>query len=79
MMARRPTVAAQLKARMLRTLDQDRTRLSPGTMTALQRDLAAVVEAYFGGEGSVPDVHLEERGDQLVLVAVLHTLPNETP
>jgi len=74
-MARRPSVSSQLKARMLRTLDQDRTRLSPGTMAALQRDLARVVEAYFGGEAKVPDVHLEERGDHLVLVAVLHTLP----
>jgi hypothetical protein len=44
-------------------------------MAALQRDLARVVEAYFGGEAKVPDVHLEERGDHLVLVAVLHTLP----
>jgi septum formation topological specificity factor MinE len=75
-MARRESVAQRLKSRVLRTLNQDRTRLSPGTMAALEQDLAAVISHYFGGEGSVSDVHLEERGDHLVLVAELRTVPD---
>lgn len=73
-MARRVSVAQQLKSRMLRTINQDRTRLSPGTMAKLEQELAGVISTYLGGEGRVSDLHLEERGDHLVLVAVLRTL-----
>lgn len=72
-MARRGSIAAKLKSRVLRTVDLDRTRLSPGTMEAFQNDLAVVIAHYFSVEGDVPEVRLEERGDHVLLVAVLRT------
>ena len=57
------------KERLKLVLAYDRARLSPGMVESLKRDLLEVLRRYFPAQEEGLSVALEERGEQMVLVA----------
>jgi cell division topological specificity factor len=65
-----------LKERLKLVLSYDRARLPPGKVEQLKRELLAVVEKYFPGDGDDLHVRFEQHGDRMTLIA---DLPRPTP
>ena len=61
----------QLKERLKLVLSYDRAKMTPGAMEDLKAELLEVISKYFPAEESEYDVHLEQQGDRMVMIANL--------